>query len=70
MPDPQKMKAYGLQVRRHREKLHLTQTALAAQIGTSVKNLNNIERGLNYPGMEVYWAICAALHLPKSPLKP
>ena len=51
----------GLNVRRLRHGLHLTQTELAARIGCGNRTISAIERGQRDLSVEMLFALCRAL---------
>jgi putative transcriptional regulator len=55
------MAHYQSAVKEHREKLGLTQEALARQIGVSRQTIVNIERGEHEPRVFLALALAAAL---------
>ena len=61
-------KLTGIEVRRQRQKRRQSQQKLAAKCGVSNKTISNIERGLNFPSLELHYAICKTLKAGKVPL--
>jgi DNA-binding XRE family transcriptional regulator len=55
------MPQYESNVKEHRERLGLSQEALARQLGVSRQTIVNIERGLSEPRVLLALAIAAAL---------
>lgn len=63
----QDLSDFAAEVRRRRMKLRVTQTEIARRVGCSVKQVNNIERAVNWPSMPVYLGLCRELGF-RSPL--
>lgn len=63
----QELEDFASEVRRRRRKLNVTQTEIARRVGCSVKQINNIERAVNWPSMPVYLGLCRELGF-RSPL--
>lgn len=63
----QELADFAAEVRRRRMKLRVTQTEIARRVGCSVKQVNNIERAVNWPSMPVYLGLCRELGF-RSPL--
>lgn len=57
----EKLVEFGKQIRKQRLAAGISQTALAKKVGVSNKNLCNIECGLNWPSLPVYFALLAEL---------
>lgn len=55
------MPAYESHVKEHRQRLGLSQEALARQLGVSRQTIVNIEKGLSEPRVLLAIAIAAAL---------
>jgi putative transcriptional regulator len=55
------MPAYKSHVKEHRQRLGLSQEALARELGVSRQTIVNIERGLSEPRVLLAMALAAAL---------
>lgn len=66
---PVQLKAFAEELRSTRIKAGLSQTQLAEKVGiTSVKTINSYEKGVHWPSLGAYAAICVALGLGCPPL--
>lgn len=62
------MAKFGAAVRARREELKIGLRALARKSGISYGMVCHIEKGENYPSLQVYLKLCKALDCPKPPL--
>ncbi len=62
--------AFGMAVRRRRQMRRVTQSALARLCGVSVSQMCNIESGLNYPSLPIYFKVCTVLATKPPPFSP
>ena len=69
-PDPSRAASYpslgesfAVNLRRHRERMDLSQAALAARAGVTTGHISMIERGTRNPSFEVIEHISAALNV-------
>lgn len=63
----QELRDFASEVRRRRQARNISQTKLGALVGCSVKQINNIERAVNWPSMPIYLGLCRELGF-KSPM--
>jgi DNA-binding XRE family transcriptional regulator len=70
MPDPLPPKTFGHELRRRRQSMQITQTALAKRVGLSRQNMNNIENGRNWPALPIYFGLCRELGMTPPPFAP
>ena len=61
---------FGSAVRARRKLCCVKLTWMAARVGISVKTLNNIESGRNWPSLPVYFALIHELRFEPAPLQP
>ena len=54
-------KSLGKRIRQYRENAKVSQELLAEKVGISVTSISNIERGRNYPKMEIFIKIANEL---------
>lgn len=60
--------AFGRNVAHSRDQLGKSQKDIASRVGISNKTLCGFEKGVSWPSMPVYVALCRALALPTPPL--
>lgn len=70
MKSSKDLKAMGAALRAARVERGISQIAMAKTIGISNKQLCNIEKGNNWPSLQVYSAICTKVFGAKLPLFP
>jgi transcriptional regulator with XRE-family HTH domain len=62
------LKRFSERLREQRISTQKSQTRIAESAGLSVKTLNSYERGVHWPSLGAYSAICVALGLGKPPM--
>jgi DNA-binding XRE family transcriptional regulator len=66
--DEAALQSLAIHVRSMRKAMKISVEELAGRVGCTEKNIYHIERGENFPSMQVYLAICRAFGLEKPPL--
>lgn len=54
--------AFGLRLKTYRQKVKLTQEALAEKVGKSSETISKLERGLIYPGVDMLILLAETLN--------